>query len=216
MSDGKFDWAPVAGRVFRITIVGAKSADGGDKWASIREVGIQVVRDGKTVTWVPVKNAAVPHADDFAATEFDDSAWHDIPVPSNWEVLGYSEPTYGHADDAVGLYRRQIDGPADWAGKRVLWHFDGATDSAEVFVNGRRMGYHEGGFTAFDIDVTAGIKPGTNLLAVRVCKSTDSVDLDKGDYWLLGGIHRESYLVCAARDACERRDGSDEARCELA
>src|SRR5439155_14012491 len=111
--------------------------------------------------------------DDFASTNFADKSWHDLPVPSNWEVLGYSHPTYGHADSAVGLYRRFIDIPATFAGKRVLWHFDGVTDSAEIWVNGHRVGYHEGGFTAFDVDLTPAIKPGErNLQAVRVCKST--------------------------------------------
>ena len=82
-----------------------------------------------------------------------------------------------------------------FAGQRVLWHFDGVYDGAEVFVNGQRAGYHESGFTAFDIDVTKALKPGQrNLMAVRVYKKTSSGSLDKGDFWCLGGIYRENYL----------------------
>ena len=136
----------------------------------------------------------------FAAAETDDAQWKDIPVPSNWEIEGYSRPTFqnrgGGASDDIGLYRRWLEVPAGFAGQQVLWHFDGVYDGAEVFVNGQRAGYHESGFTAFDIDVTKALKPGArNLFAVRVYKKTPSGTMDKGDFWCLGGIYRENYLV---------------------
>ena len=137
---------------------------------------------------------------DFAATTADDADWKTIPVPANWEVEGFSIPTYqerfGNISDDIGLYRRWVDVPASFAGQRVFWHFDAVYDGAEIFVNGRRCGYHESGFTAFDIDVTATLKPGEkNLFAIRVYKKTSSGNLDKGDFWCLGGIPRETYLV---------------------
>jgi beta-galactosidase/beta-glucuronidase len=142
-------------------------------------------------------DAAVP---EFANPAAADSDWKDIPVPANWEVEGYSIPTYQERDkvqsDDIGLYRRWVQVPASFSGQRVLWHFDGVYDGAEVFVNGQRAGYHESGFTAFDIDVTQALKPGQrNLMAVRVYKKTSSGSLDKGDFWCLGGIYRENYLV---------------------
>jgi beta-galactosidase len=89
-----------------------------------------------------------------------------------------------------------MDIPANFAENRILWHFDGVFETAEVFINGQRVGYHESGFTAFDMDITDFIVPGKkNLFAVRVCKNADSVDLDTGDYWALGGIFRDTYLV---------------------
>jgi beta-galactosidase len=142
-------------------------------------------------------DAAIP---DFATPAASDAGWKGIPVPANWEVEGFSIPTYqeraGNQSDDIGLYRRWVQVPATFAGQRVLWHFDGVYDGAEVFVNGQRAGYHESGFTAFDIDVTAALKPGQrNLMAVRVYKKTSSGSLDKGDFWCLGGIYRENYLV---------------------
>jgi beta-galactosidase len=195
--DIKLQWPPRPARLVRVTVLDAETSDGEKQWASIREAGITVVVNGVDQTWSPPSSdEADPHADDFAAPDYNDSSWNDIPVPSNWEVLGYSRPTYYDADSAVGLYRRSISIPASFAGKQVLWHFDGVTDSAEVWVNGQRVGYHEGGFTAFDLDLTSAIKPGQiNAFAVRVCKRTPTVDLDTGDFWLLGGIHRDSYIV---------------------
>src|SRR5207249_4490590 len=96
--EGKFDLPTgTAGRIVRITVTGATDAGGAAKWASIREATVMVMRDGKQVAWTPAASsraATVPHADEFASTSFDDMDWHDLPVPSNWEVLGYSQPTY--------------------------------------------------------------------------------------------------------------------------
>src|SRR5208283_3535212 len=136
----------------------------------------------------------------FAAPDASDADWKDIPVPANWEIEGFSIPTYqertGNQSTDIGLYRRAIDVPASFTGQRVLWHFDGVYDGAEVFVNGQRCGYHESGFTAFNIDVTKALKPGQrNLMAVRVYKKTSSSSLEKGSFWCLGGIYRETYLV---------------------
>jgi beta-galactosidase len=142
-------------------------------------------------------NAPLPP---FAAVNADDTGWKPIPVPANWEIEGFSIPTYqaraGNPSVDIGLYRRWVDVPAAFAGQQVLWHFDGVYDGAEVFVNGQRCGYHESGFTAFDIDVTSALKPGEkNLFAIRVYKKTSSGNLDQGDFWCLGGIPRETCLV---------------------
>jgi beta-galactosidase len=139
-------------------------------------------------------------ADSFAVADLNDQDWKDIPVPANWEIEGFSRPTFQNrgkeASDDIGLYRRWVEVPKSFSGKQVLWHFDGVYDGAEIFVNGRRAGYHESGFTAFDIDVTRALKPGkTNLFAVRVYKKTPSGSMDKGDFWCLGGIYRDNYLV---------------------
>ena len=141
-------------------------------------------------------DAPVP---DFATTSASDAGWTNILVPANWEIEGFSIPTYQErpvTSRDIGLYRRWVDIPAYFAGQTVVWHFDGAYDGAEVFVNGQRCGYHESGFTAFDIDVTKALKPGQrNLMAVRLYKNTSSASLDHGDFWCLGGIYRETYLA---------------------
>jgi beta-galactosidase/beta-glucuronidase len=145
-------------------------------------------------------DAPVP---DFATAALSDGAgsgWTNIPVPANWEVEGFSMLTYqdrtSNPSDDIGLYRRLVEVPASFAGQRILWHFDGVFDGAEVFVNGQRVGYHESGFTAFDLDVTKAIKTGQrNLMALRVYKKTSTSNLEHGSFWCLGGIFRETYLV---------------------
>ncbi len=144
----------------------------------------------------------------------EDASWHDLAVPGNWEMAGYSPATYYQPDNAIGLYRLFFDVPADWQGNVVKVNFDGIQNGAEVFCNGQpvdvdesswgRPNYHEGGYTAFQADLTPVVKFGQkNLLAIRVTKNTKSSDLDSGDYFFLGGIHRPVTLFCMPKTHIE-------------
>ena len=196
IGDGPLTLTPADVRYVRITVLG----DSGAHWASLREFGINTLENGQEVAWhppVPKPIALAAAAENsFASTTFNDAKWDTVSVPSNWEMAGYSIPTYDSVDNTVGLYRRVVDVPAAWAGKRVYWHFDGALDGAEVFVNGQKAGYHESGYTAWNIDLTGLVKPGQkNLFAVRVSKTTPSDDCETGDFQAMGGIYRDTSLI---------------------
>src|SRR4029078_11994908 len=131
--------------------------------------------------------------------------------PGNWEMPGYSPATYNNPDNTSAFYRLEFDVPADWHGRDVLLSFDGVQNGAEIWLNGQpvnvdepswgRANYHEGGWTAFQVDLTPNVKLGEkNTLAVRVTKNTNSADLDTGDYFFLGGIHRPVTLFSVPRE----------------
>ncbi len=198
IGSGPVTLTPAAVRYVRIFVTGTS----GQHWASLREFQIQTTENGQEVAWRPPapkplpENLSVAARDAFASPSFKDAGWHDMAVPSNWEMAGYSLPTYDAVDKTVGLYRRYVTVPAAWAGRRVYWHFDGALDGAEVWINGRKAGYHESGYTAWDIDLTGLVKPGQpNLFAVRVSKTTPSFDADTGDFQSMGGIYRDTSLI---------------------
>jgi beta-galactosidase len=196
IGDGPVAVTPGDYRFFKITVNGDSGADA---WASISECQIHYTDNGQDTVWhYPAPATVSSHAaqDAFTQPTFDDSSWDSIPVPSNWEILGYSVPTYGEVDNTVGQYRRWVNIPANWAGKEVYWRFDGALDGAEIYVNGQRAGYHESGYTAFEVNVTEFVKPGQkNLLAARVSKSVPSDDSETGDFQCMGGIYRETALI---------------------
>ena len=196
IKDGPVTITPADVRYVRVTVVGAFNSH----WASLREFQIRTTENGREVAWHPPvpKPVALATAtqNTFASPGFNDGKWDTVPVPSNWEMAGYSIPTYGSVDNTVGLYRRFVTVPASWVGKRIIWHFDGVLDGAEVFVNGQKAGYHESGYTAWDIDLTGLVKPGQrNLFAVRVSKTTPSDDAETGDFQAMGGIYRDTSLI---------------------
>ncbi len=144
----------------------------------------------------------------------EDTSWQAITVPGNWEMFGYSPATYNNPDNAIGIYRLQFDVPAEWKDRVVKLNFDGVQNGAELYLNGQpvnvdessdgKPNFHQGGFTAFQADLTPVVKFGEkNLLAVRVYKNTKSVDLDSGDYFFLGGIHRTVTLFSVPKNHLE-------------
>ncbi|MDQ3815322.1 MAG: hypothetical protein M3347_15495, partial [Armatimonadota bacterium] len=72
----------------------------------------------------------------------------DVPVPSAWEQLP------GLRQVHVATFRRTFDIPDALAGQRLLLHFDGVGDAAEVFVNGHPAGRHVGAILPFEADIT--------------------------------------------------------------
>ncbi len=138
------------------------------------------------------------------------AGWTNLAVPGNWEMAGFSPCTYYVPDTTSGLYRYWFQVPASWQGRLVYLSLDGVQDSAQVWLNGQPAtvnesswgisNYHESGWTAFQVNLTPLVNFGTtNLLAIRVVKNTPSVDLDTGDYFILGGIYRPVTLYSVPR-----------------
>jgi beta-galactosidase len=135
----------------------------------------------------------------FAAPQFDVSAWPTIPVPANWELKGFAEPSYADdLKDGLGLYRRTFRVPAEWQGRRAFLRFDGVAFGYEAWVNGKKAG--ESSASAFNrhtFDVTDLLLPGpdaANVLAVRVTTKPHGFEFDLNDDWSLSGIYRDVTL----------------------
>jgi hypothetical protein len=78
-------------------------------------------------------------------------------------------------------YRRTFSVPKSWSGRRVLLNFGAVDWEAVVWVNGRELGTHRGGYDAFSFDVTDALKPdGDQELVVRVFDPTDAGTQPRG------------------------------------
>jgi beta-galactosidase len=162
---------------------------------------------------------------DFYRPDFDVSSWEEIPVPSNWQLLGYGKPYYlnspyvfkknppyiEHHINSVGSYRRTFTLPAHWQGRQVFIHFDGVESAFYLWVNGQRVGYSQGSRTPAEFNITPYLQEGENTLAVEVYRFSDGSYLECQDYWRLSGIFRNVYLF--ATPAVHVRDY--ELRCDL-
>ena len=130
-----------------------------------------------------------------AEPAFDDAAWQRVTLPHTWNAP--DGEVGGAYYRGAGWYRRTIDRPAATPpGRRQYLEFDGATLAADVWVNGRHAGRHEGGYARFRFDVTPLLKPGRNLVAVRVDNgSLPQVAPLGGDFTVFGGLVRPVRLI---------------------
>ena len=73
----------------------------------------------------------------------------------------------GHKDFMNAVwYRRDIQIPADWAGKRVIFHVDASDYETTLFVNGKNVGTHKGGYTPFAFDITDALREDGNYVCI--------------------------------------------------
>lgn len=87
-------------------------------------------------------------------------------------------------------YKRTFTIPKDWKGERVLVHFGAVDFESEVFINGKSVGVHKGGYDPFSYDITDNLtRSGTQQIAVRVYDPTDKGGFPRGKQSLHpGGI----------------------------
>ncbi|MFF0160600.1 beta-glucuronidase [Streptomyces sp. NPDC005263] len=83
----------------------------------------------------------------------------DIPVPASYNDIFPESAVRDHVGDA--WYQTSVWVPDRWAGERIVLRFDAATHRATAWVNDTEVARHEGGYTPFEADVTAHLRPGT-------------------------------------------------------
>jgi len=154
-------------------------------------------------------DSATASLDDLIDPLLDDADWARIPVPAHWNLHGFGSPIYTndrypfpvdppHPPDQnpTGDYRRRFEvDPAVVATGRVVLRFDGVESHASVWLNGTEIGWFTGSRLTTEFDVTTALRPGANLLAVRVCQWSPGSYLENQDQWWLPGIFRSVTLL---------------------
>lgn len=151
-------------------------------------------------------------SEEFAGTGFDDDGWDSIPVPSHWVLQGdgrYGSPIYTNIqfpfpidpphvpdENPTGDYRRHIEIPPEWdEAERIVLRFDGVESMYKVWVNGDEIGVGTGSRLAQEFDVTGSVRPGDNVVSVRVHQWSAASYLEDQDQWWLPGIFRDVTLI---------------------
>jgi len=144
----------------------------------------------------------------FQNIDFDDSDWDTIPVPANWEVVGYDHPIYlderypfttkwpdAPTDyNPVGTYRKEIILNKSFLSEDIILHFSGAKSAMYVYINGAYVGYSQGSKTPAEFNVTKNLNEGKNLIALQLFRWSDASYLESQDMLRMSGIEREVYL----------------------
>lgn len=136
--------------------------------------------------------------------------WHDIQVPGNWEVQGYGvaiytnhgyefkprkpqPPTLPEANP-VGVYRRDIEIPADWMNRDIFLNIDGAKSGVYVYINGQEVGYSEDSKNTAEFRINPYVQAGKNVLTLKIYRWSTGSYLECQDFWRISGIERDIYL----------------------
>ncbi|HVH63431.1 MAG TPA: glycoside hydrolase family 2 TIM barrel-domain containing protein [Candidatus Dormibacteraeota bacterium] len=145
---------------------------------------------------------------------YDDSQWSSAGVPGTFNPPPSRETTGGY-------YRQIFFVAPDWSGKYALLKFGAVRYVADVWLNGRYLGYHEGGDTPLALDATQALIPGAyNVLMVRVDNPEwgtrdDIVPWGLADWWNYGGIVGDVWmeavpsLSVVRADVTPHLDGAD-------
>ena len=153
--------------------------------------GARVVED-LSRGWLFVR-ADVPGAE---SPDYQEGAeWTPVDLPHTWNTADTfdDEPGYHRG---VAWYRKGFGVRDGWKGKRIVLRFEAACTVATVWVNGELLGQHKGAWTPFQFDVTDFVKPGGNLVAVKVDNRwRRDVPPHDMDFNIMGGLHREVSLI---------------------
>jgi beta-galactosidase len=122
------------------------------------------------------------------------STWQRIALPHTWNAQDGADGG-GNYQRGTGTYVRTFSIDPAWQGKRIFLQFDGASRRAIVFVNGRKIGEHDGAFARFRFDITPAIRFGAeNLLTVQVSNADDGLPPISADFTFFGGLYRSMSL----------------------
>jgi beta-glucuronidase len=116
-----------------------------------------------------------------------------LAIPGDWnsqkENLLYYEGTI--------WLKRSFDYALTHKSNRLFLYFGAINYKAEVYLNGTKLGVHEGGFTPFNFEVTDILKSSDNYLVVKVDNKRlkEAVPTSNTDWWNYGGITRDVTLI---------------------
>ena len=144
----------------------------------------------------------------FERPEFDDSGWAELEVPSCWQLAGSGAPAYTNVTypfpvdpprvpdaNPAGEYRYRFEVPEGFALARGVLRFEGVDSCFAVWLNGVRLGDGKGSRLPTEFDVSATLRHGRNVLAVRVHQWSAGSYLEDQDMWWLSGIFRRVRIL---------------------
>ena len=119
---------------------------------------------------------------------------YSLNVPGDWNS---QDPKFLYYEGTV-WYKKSFDFKKANSGDRIFLYFGAVNYRADVYLNGKKLGMHKGGFTPFNFEIPDSVlKARDNFLVVRVDnrRATDEVPTINTDWWNYGGITRDVKLV---------------------
>ena len=126
---------------------------------------------------------------------YDDRGWRQVTVPHDWAVEHPFDPCWasgtGYLPGGIGWYRGHFCLDPEDAARRVRVTFEGVYKRARVWINSNYLGQHAYGYTGFSFDISEFVRPGENVIAVRV----DHSEVADSRWYTGSGINRPVTLT---------------------
>jgi beta-galactosidase len=128
--------------------------------------------------------------------DFDDvHGVGDLPHYTNVPMPWPEPPPHVPAVNPTGVYEREVDVPAGWAGRRIVLHVGAAESVLIAEVNGEPVGAGKDAHLASEFDVSGAVRAGeSNTVRLTVVKWSDASYVEDQDHWWHGGITRSVFL----------------------
>ncbi|MBR2406610.1 MAG: glycoside hydrolase family 2 protein [Clostridia bacterium] len=126
-----------------------------------------------------------------------DSKWDFVNLPHSWNALDGQD---GANDFYRGTawYAKKVQKPDFPEADRYYLEIRGANSSADVYVNGKKLAHHDGGYSTWRVDITEELGVDT-LIAIAVDNSeNDRVYPQMADFTFYGGLYRDVNLICVS------------------
>ncbi|MCX6972441.1 MAG: hypothetical protein NTV93_20150 [Verrucomicrobia bacterium] len=125
--------------------------------------------------------------------------WNELTEPKGWKTMPVPGDVFreGHPikEDEPMAYKRKVSIPADFAGQKIRLRFEGAHEFTRVWVNGKFITEHQGGWTPWDCDITPVVTPGQDAwIAVEITDLKKEIAFNGKRLRVIGGLVRSVWL----------------------
>lgn len=133
------------------------------------------------------------------AAAVSDAAWEEVTIPHCWN----SEDGADGGNDyykGIGWYETKAVFDAEtYAGKEIYLEFEGASKVSELYVNGNKVGRHEGGYSIFRFDISDFVElDRENTITLSVDNRVNNLMPLSGDFTVFGGLYRDVSIIAVA------------------
>jgi beta-galactosidase len=122
--------------------------------------------------------------------------WQKINLPHSWNALDATDLNPGYRRSG-SWYKKELNISEVILDQTYQLYFEGVNIESEVYVNGKKVGGHTGGYIGFTIDITNAISEGNNEVLVRADNgyNPEVIPSQKSDFFIFGGITRDVWLI---------------------
>lgn len=155
------------------------------------------------------------HVEGAEQVSFDDRSWKVTSLPDGIEKLPMEASGCVNYQGEV-WYRKHFVADAAWKGQRLVLYFEAIMGKSKVWVNGRLMKEHCGGFLPVIVDVSGALRYGEDNVVTVMADNSDDPSYPPGkaqdvlDFTYAGGIYRDCWLVKTGKVFITDANGEDQ------